>query len=354
MRLRASLRALAAAAFALGSIAPLRSATALSELRLAPDTTVTLGAATVNDENAAADNLTGTVTVLSIGAIPAETALDAYAVRPHGEQLLSFDTTVVLPGGATAKPGDVWRYDGAGYAVEFDAAARGVPDAANLDSVALYGSSLLLSFDVALDLGGVHCEPEDLVLFDGAAFSLFFDGSAAGLAPGLNLDGADYLACNGHLLLSFDGSGSIGGVSFDDEDALEFDRAATWQMSYDGTAHDANWAPADLAVIHATVNLGPGPPAVFGQTVTADANKSTFRWPSSVSFREVRGSFVSSASVGAYAVTATILGAGNTFVDASTPVSGSGFWYLVKRGGCVQTSWQSTLGQEPGRDGSIP
>ncbi len=354
MSLRASLRFLAAAACALGGVASIRSATALSELRVSPDTTLTLGVPTLDDEHVAAKDIGGTVSVVGIGAIPAETDLDAYARRHSGDQLVSFDTTVVLPGGATARPGDVWWYDGAAYTVEFDAAARGVPGGANVDAVALYGSSLLLSFDVALDLSGVHFEPQDLMQFDGTAYGMFFDGSAAGVAPGLDLDGADYLACNGHLLLSFSGSGAVGGIAFDDEDVLEFDRVATWELAYDGSAHDPDWSQVDLDAVHATVNHGPGPPVPFGQTVTADANKSTFRWLSSVQFRAVRGSFVTSTSIGAYAVNSTILGTGTTIADSSTPSAGTGLWYLVKPGGCAQTSWQSALGLEPGRDGSIP
>ena len=353
MSVRRSLGILAVAACALGAVAPIRSATPLSEIRVSPDTTLTLGAPTIEDEGIAADNLGGTVSAVSIGSIPAETDLDGYARRPNGSQLLSFDTTVVLPGGATARPGDVWRYDGASYTIEFDAAASGVPDVANVDAVALYGSTLLLSFDVALDLGAVHFEPEDLAQFDGNAFNMFFDGSAAGVAPGLDLDAADYLACDGHLLLSFDGSGSIGGIAFDDDDVLEFDRVATWELAYDGTAHDPDWDPVDLDAVQSTVNLGPGPPVSFGQTVTANS-KTVFRWPSTVSYRAVRGSFVTSTSIGAYVVNTTFLGTGISFTDAVAPTAGTGFWYLVKPGGCAQTSWQSALGLEPGRDTAIP
>ena len=41
----------------------LHAATALTELRVSPDTTVTLGTPAVEDENVASDNLTGTVSV---------------------------------------------------------------------------------------------------------------------------------------------------------------------------------------------------------------------------------------------------------------------------------------------------
>jgi hypothetical protein len=300
------------------------------------------------------DNLAGTVTLQSIGTIPPGANLDAYNVSPNGDRLLSFDTPVVLPGGVTALPADVVRYDGATYFIEFDGAAHGIPNGVNVDAVAVYGGSLLLSFDVAVILNGLHVDNEDLVLFDGTTFSMFFDGSAAGVGPGLDLDAADYLACDDHLLLSFDASGTIGGVGFDDEDVLEFDRAATWEMAYDGSAHHAGWSAADLDAVHATVNLGPGPPVVFGQTIKADSDKSTFRWPGSVAFREVRGSFTSAASVGAYTVNSIALGTGTSVADPSTPATGTGYWYLVKPGGCIQSSWQSTLGDEPGRDPAMP
>ena len=332
----------------------LLAATSLTELRVVPDTTATLGAATAGDEQVAADSLTGPVTLVGVGGIPPETAIDAYALTPNGQQLLSFETTVILSNGSTALPGDVWAFDGAAYTAVFEAAPRGVPATANLDAVALYAGSVLMSFDTAFDLGGAHFEPEDLIRFDGATFSMFFDGSAAGISPGLDLDGADYLACNGHLLLSFDGSGSIAGVAFDDEDVLEFDRVAAWQMAYDGSAEHAAWDAADLAAVGATVNFGAGTPLTFGQTLTVDANKATFRWPSSADFRQVRGTFASSASLGAYAVSSTILGTGTNFIDASIPSAGTGYWYLVKRGGCAQTTWQSALGSESGRDAAIP
>ena len=331
-----------------------RAATPLVQIRFSPDITVSLDTATVNDEDVGIDNLTGSVTLQSIGAIPAETDLDAYSVRPNGDQLFSFDTTIVLPGGLTARPADVVRLSGGTYSIEFDAAARGVPIGVNVDAVAVYGSSLLLSFDVAVDIGAVHFDKEDLVRFDGVTFSMFFDGSAAGIAPGLDLDAADYLDCNDHLLVSFDGSGVVGGVAFDDEDVLEFDRVATWEMAYDGSVQHAGWSSADLDAVHATVNLGLGPVVPFGQTIQASANKTAIVWPNSVAFRAVRGPFVSSADIGAYSVSFLATGTGTSVSDPATPATGTGYWYLVKRGGCIPSSWQSTLGAEPGRDLAIP
>jgi hypothetical protein len=212
---------------------------------------------------------------------------------------------------------------------------------------------LLLSFDTSVNVG-VQVEPEDLVKFEASTgFTLFLDGSAAGVPPGLNLDAADYLPCNGHLLLSFDGSGSIGGVAFDDEDVLEFDRVSTWEMAYDGSAQDPDWINVDLDAVQARVKFT-GTPVVWTQAITVAANKTTFQWTSVAAYRMVRGSFTNAASIGTYVVNDTKLATANTFTDAAVPSPGTGFWYLVKSGGCGPTSWQSVLGQEPGRDTAIP
>ena len=43
-------------------------------------------------------------------------------------------------------------------------------------------------------------------------------------------------------------------------------------------------------------------------------------------------------------------------IDVCDPshAPGTGYWYLVRRGGCIQSSWQSSLGAEPGRDATLP
>ena len=330
------------------------AATPLSAVRVSPDVTVTLGGVTVDDESVARDDLLGGVTLQGIAPVPQSVDLDAYHLLPNGDQLLSFDTTVTLPGGPTVRPADVVRLHAGNYTVEFDASARGVPAGANVDAVAVRGPALVLSFDVAVSLGGVFIEDEDLVLFDGVSFTLFFDGSASGLDPRLDLDAADLLECNDHLLVSFDGSGSLGGVPFDDEDILETDRISSWEIVYDGDARDPSWRAADLDALHGTVNLGPGPPIVFGQTVLADPSKVAFRWTTSVPFRAVRGAFASPGDIGQYAINFAKSGTGNVLPDATVPGTGTGLWYLVKPGGCTATSWQSTLGAEPGRDAAIP
>ncbi len=171
---------------------PAAALTPIDSADLSPDITVTLDGQTITDENVASDDLTtGTITKALLGILPEASDLSAYHVLTGGDHLLSFDITVALAGGVTAHPGDIVRYDGASYTLEFDASAESVPDGVRTDAVTMSaGGNLVLSFDTTVALGGSTYFDEDLVEFDGANFSSFFDGSAAGLDSALDIDAA--------------------------------------------------------------------------------------------------------------------------------------------------------------------
>lgn len=229
-----------------------RAATPLAALDASPDVTLDLSGVVLDDGDLGADDLVGPVVPLDLGPVPIHADLDAAHDLGDGARLLSLDVTTDLPGIGAAGPADVARWDGAAYSLEFDAAAAGVPAGARVDAISrAENGDLILSFDVTVDLGGVVAADEDLVRYDAGVgtFSLYFDGSDAGLSTALDLDAAERLA-NGHLLLSFDLSGSVGGVAFDDEDVLEYDpTAGSWETSYDGSAEDSGWPGADVDAI---------------------------------------------------------------------------------------------------------
>ena len=93
------------------------------------------------------------------------------------------------------------------------------------DATSLAPGGLLLSFDTTVDLGaGLIAADEDLVRWNGSSFSLAFDGSTEGLDPSLGIDAAQDLG-GGAFMISFDTTGQIAGIVFDDEDVLRFDGA---------------------------------------------------------------------------------------------------------------------------------
>lgn len=214
-----------------------------------PDVTIDLGASVIaTDEDVAIDNQLGIVMVEDLGAVPDATDVIALGLAANGDRLFSVETTAALSGGVVARPGDVVRYDGAAYSIEFDALAAGIPSGVVTDATSLSAGGLLLSFDTTVDLGdGLVAADEDLVVWDGSAFSLRFDGSAEGLDAALDIDAAQDLG-GGVLAMSFDTTGEVGGIVFDDEDVLRFD-GANWTVEFDGSVANSNWGAADLDAV---------------------------------------------------------------------------------------------------------
>lgn len=213
-----------------------------------PDITLDLAGHLTADENAAIDDLMGTVALQDIGAIPSNADLAVFHQYENGDQLLAFDITIELPGPVIARPSDVVRRTpGGDYSFAFDGSVEGVPDGARVDAVSVDGNDLLLSFDTTVALGGITAADEDVVTFDGASFTLHFDGSAAGIPQSADLDALHFATDTGLMYVSFDIGGTVGGVSFSDEDLLTFDPgAASWALAYDGSAEHLAWNAGDL------------------------------------------------------------------------------------------------------------
>lgn len=145
-----------------------------------------------------------------IVSFPVNTVLDAlHKLVAPDNWLISVATATELPpaGGVVFQPEDVILYDGSTYTMYFDGSANGVPPGSDLDAVFLIGddaSDLVISFDVSTTLQGVTYEATDLILFSGGSFSMYFDASAsgAGIATSSNLTGASIVS--GDAVLVFD------------------------------------------------------------------------------------------------------------------------------------------------------
>lgn len=237
------------------------SAQAQAPVALSLDTTTSFGGSTFEDETVFADDGSGSVVEITIAGLSPAVDVNAYdrylTGARAGEQLLSLDSAANVGDGVTAEAGDVVRLSGASRTLVFDASASGIPNGIITDAAAIHASSdLLLSFDTTLVVSGLTVEDEDLVRFDGGSYSVFFDGSAEGIDFALDLDAADFRSVDGHLLLSFDGSGFVGGVAFEDEDILEFDPgSSSWALSYDGSVEHPGIASADLVAVPETKAL---------------------------------------------------------------------------------------------------
>ena len=228
--------------------------TAQDLLQASSDTTIRVGTNGVDlpDEGIGMLDQAGTVLRQPLPGIPQGAELTAYAVEPGDAViLLSFANDVALPGPVFARGGDVVRFEDFGYAIGLDAGAAGLPRSARIDGVSSTGSGgLLISFDTTVELGaGLVAADEDLVDWNGSSFSLALDASGIGIDPSLDVD-AVHDQGSSKVVMSFDAAGSVAGISFADEDLLEYDIATdNWQL-LDLSALDPDWAASDLDAIH--------------------------------------------------------------------------------------------------------
>lgn len=244
---------------------PLKSE-AQTPVLFSPDITARLGTITpalVADDDAAIDDAAGNVNpVVSslFAALPANVELGAIEIgnTSAAGSMLAIDTTVALPGlpiASPAEPRDVVRFDSltSTFSTAFDGAVSSVPAGVRIDALALdSASNLLLSFDTSVTLPGAGAvDDEDLVRFAAGVYSVVFDGSAQGISGGLDLDAAHLDPGANILQLSFDGTGSVPGVTFDDEDVVAFDMSTlTYAMRFDASLSDPdNWPATDLVAL---------------------------------------------------------------------------------------------------------
>lgn len=214
-----------------------------------PDITIAVSSgSTVTDEQAALDNQLGITLTESFGSLPGSADIIALSRDLNGDALLAFDTTISLPGGIVAAPGDVVRFDGTTYTTEFDASAEGIPAGVRTDAVSISSTGLILSFDTTAALpGGLIVADEDLVRWNAGFYLLVLNGAAAGLASSLDIDAVHDLG-GGHFAVSFDTAGIAGGIAFSDEDLMRWN-GTSWSLEYDGSAADSDWIAADMNAV---------------------------------------------------------------------------------------------------------
>ncbi len=180
------------------------------------------------------------------------TDTDTIQVGPTVVAYFSTTGNTAVPGVAgTNDDADIYAYRSDGsYARTFDASTTGVPGDANVDAFIYKGpNDIYLSFN---NNGGVNLtglngvQDEDIVRWNGTAWSLYFDGSDVGLGNGGNNEDvrAFSLLPDGSLVISTVGSASVGGgISGVQQDLLRcapgtFGVATTcgpWSVYFDGS-----------------------------------------------------------------------------------------------------------------------
>lgn len=219
---------------------------AQSTVSLSPDVTIALGVAdvVVEDQQVVIDDLAGGFTIESLVSIPASADVTGFA-RSGAAYAVSFAETTALPGGLIVQPGDVALADASStYSILFDGSQENIPDGVEVDAVSFAPGGLLLSFDRTVDVGGFVVADEDLVRWKNGVYSFVFDGSGAGLDRSVDIDAAQDLGFGG-FLVSFDTTGSVSGIVFQDEDVLRYEDGV-WSVEFDAPSVETDWIRADV------------------------------------------------------------------------------------------------------------
>ncbi|MDH3683344.1 MAG: PKD domain-containing protein, partial [Acidimicrobiia bacterium] len=188
---------------------------------------------------------TVTLTATNSGGSSApETKVDYVTVTdpPPSALYLSLASNAIV-GGVNAADEDILWYDGTAWSLLFDGSDLGVSGDLNAFHV-IDATQILMSFTKANTFGGVTIDDHDIALFTATSlgenttgtFSLYFDGDTADLtAPAEDID-AVHLHADGRLIVSTLGTPSVSGVgSTKDEDLLAFTPTVPGDYTSGGT-----------------------------------------------------------------------------------------------------------------------
>lgn len=191
--------------------------------------------------------------------LPETADLHDFHIDPNEDLLFALDIGLTR-GGTYFAPADVVRttFNGATFEKEFDSVAAGVPGDVHCDGVARWGDTgkLLLSFDKTFTIGGLTLRPADVVVFDAGTFGTkVVDAHALGLPDTANVDATDTFRTKRYVLVSFDSGGTVGGVQFTSADVLQLDRRdGTWSKRYALGLFSDRWDTVNLDGL-AAVNI---------------------------------------------------------------------------------------------------
>ena len=186
---------------------------------------------TVQHAYTQADVYTVTLQVTDDDSWTVGTTTATVTERPQVVMYLSLGSSATLPGNLSVANEDIVAFDGSAFSLYFDGSDVGL-GSFTLDAFTVISATeILMSFTSAGTVGGVAMDDSDILEFRATSlgattagtFSMYFVGSDVGLSTDKEDVDAVELLADGRLLVSTTGSASVPGVSSGaDEDLLEF------------------------------------------------------------------------------------------------------------------------------------
>ena len=191
----------------------------------------------------------GSIFSMAINA-PDGANVDGFDRVSATEFYMSFTSDGVLPGGVSVQNEDVAYFDGANWSIYFDGTANGFA-ASNVDAFSIVGSTLYFSTsDTTLPTGvtGVG-DDADIYAWDGSTVTRVYDATALGWS-GNNVDGMVFLNATQFYLSYSPTSTPVSGLGIvQDEDVVFYDNGV-WSMYFDGTSNGLTSTSLDMDAFH--------------------------------------------------------------------------------------------------------
>ena len=173
---------------------------------------------------------TYTINRCGIPPSPTPTSTATPTPLPSSNPLLASFASNGNVGGISFNDEDIVKFDGSAWSLLFDGSDVGVGGSDLFAFSMVDSDTILMSFTTALTLSGLNVTPQDVVQFDATSlgsntagtFSMFLNGIDVGLDVSAESIDALSLLSDGRVLISTTGSASIPGITAADEDVLAF------------------------------------------------------------------------------------------------------------------------------------
>ncbi len=205
-----------------------------AQVFLSPDIPVTIGSDSFEERDIIFHDDSGFLSYLSgeVIGIPRGVNIDAFGFF-EGDLLFSVDVPISLSE-VTYTERDLILYDGSSFSKVLDGVAVGIPNGARIDAgTVLSDGSMVFSLDIPVTLGGTSFKANDLIKYDGSSFDLYFSGSDNGIPENANIEGV-WVSLEGEILFSLDIPCSLNGLEVKDKDIIKWSEGS-FSLYFDGT-----------------------------------------------------------------------------------------------------------------------
>jgi hypothetical protein len=180
--------------------------------------------------------------------VPPAADVDGFAQVSATQFYVSFGSDVTIPGLGTVQDEDVIYWDGSAWSVYFDGTAHGMTASAqDVDAIGVRNGVLYFSTAGSKNPPGVSGKGDnaDIYNWDGTSYARVFDASSFGVPAKAKVDGVAFVDAT-HFYMSFAANTTLPGVGpVEDEDIVEFN-GGTWTTWFNGTAHGLTASALDI------------------------------------------------------------------------------------------------------------